>query len=34
MSDVYNRSDCIIKNQLSEMKDMQEKEFIMSARDR
>ena len=29
MEDVSNRSDCIIKNLLSEIKGVQEKEFIM-----
>ena len=34
MADVCNQSDRIIKNQLSEMKGMQEKESIMGVMDR
>ena len=32
--DVCNRTDCTIKSTFSEMKSMQEKEFIMEVRDR
>ena len=34
MADVCNRSDCIIKNPLSEMEGMQEKEFNRGVNDR
>ena len=34
MADVSNQSDCIIKNLRSEMKGVQEKEFIMGVRGR
>ena len=34
MADVCNQSECIIKNPYSEMKGLQEKEFIMDVRDR
>ena len=34
MADVSNRSDCIIKNPVSEMKGMQEKESLMGVRGR
>ena len=34
MADICNRNDCIIKNQRSEMKGLQEKESIISVRGR